>query len=505
MPSIHIINPASSVPGYHTSEAFRDAAGGRTQVADLAIATVAALVPDGWEIRLTDEDITPVDLENPVEFVALTGKVSQRRRIIELAAEFRRRGRTVLIGGSFASLSPDEMRPHADVLVTGELEHLAPKLFADLAAGSWADRYDGGKADLRLSPVPRWDLYPTGRALTGALQTTRGCPFACEFCDVIQYQGRKQRHKTVDQVLTELSALHAHGFRDVFLVDDNFTVHRRWAREMLAALSGWNAAHADDPIRFLTQASLDVARDEELLDRCRAAGLRTFFMGVETTNQDSLRETGKRQNLLMPLTESIARIIGKGVAIQAGVIVGFDHDTPEIFDELLEFFQASPLPDLSVGVLTAPAATDLHRRLAREGRLVGEVWETAAGSPFETNIVPAQMSRDALLFGASRLAAELYRPEKYERRMLNLIEQYGDDDGSPRRRARDGGRLQAFQMIRRIGARGRREADMVTNVLRHAGRKAAVLPTVMHFLGRYEQARVMLDNAGLEHRFVAAA
>ena len=497
MPSIHIINPAASSPGYHTAEAFADAHGGWTQVADLSVATVAALAPSGWEVRVTDESIEPVDLEAPADFVALTGKVTQRARMIELAAEFRRRGRTVLIGGSFASLSPDDMRPHADVLVTGELEQLAPQLFSDLAAGRFGDRYDGGQADIRVSPVPRWDLYPTGRALAGALQTTRGCPFSCEFCDVIQYQGRKQRHKDVDQVLTELSALHAAGFRDVFLVDDNFTVHRRRAREVLEALSRWNAEHAEDPVRFLTQASLDVARDDDLLDRCRAAGLRSLFVGVETMNADSLRETGKRQNLLLPMAEALSRIVGKGITVQAGIIVGFDHDGPAIFDEMLAFLQDSPLPNVSLGVLTAPAATDLHRRLAREGRLLGEIWEATAGNPFETNILPARMSRDELLTGARDLARELYRAERYERRMLNLIERYpGGEDRPPPRRGAQNGRRQALELLRRVAGRGSREAEMVGTVLREAARKPAILPSVMHLLGRYEQARFMLDHAG---------
>lgn len=455
------------------------------------------MVPDGWVVRLTDEDLSPVDFEHPADFVAITGKVSQRSRMIELASEFRRRGRTVIIGGSYASLSPNDMEPHADVLVTGELEELAPSLFADLASGHWLTRYDGGRANIQLSPVPRWDLYPTGRAIAGALQTTRGCPFNCEFCDVIQYQGRKQRHKTIDQVLTELSALHLHGFRNVFLVDDNFTVHRRWAREVLEALTEWNAAHSDDPVSFLTQASLDIARDADMLDLCRAAGLRTLFMGVETINESSLRETGKLQNLLLPMGEAISRIVAKGIAVQAGVIVGFDHDGPDIFTKLLDFFQSSPLPDLSLGVLTAPASTDLHRRLAKEGRLLGEIWETSAGSPFETNIDPAGMSRSALLEGTRQLCVELYRPENYQARMFKLIAQYNVAGVLPPIRRRQGGGRQTLEIFKRISERGSREARMVANVLRSAAEKPAVLPTVMHFLARYEQARHVLDHAGV--------
>src|SRR5947208_3475548 len=155
MPSITIINPASSAPGYHTAEAFADADGGWTQVADLALVTVAALVPREWNVRLIDEAISPVDLTIETDFVALTGKVSQRKRMIELATEFRRRGRLVMIGGSFASLNPEQMQPHADILVTGEIEQLAPELFGDLARGVWKARYDGGQADIATSPIPR--------------------------------------------------------------------------------------------------------------------------------------------------------------------------------------------------------------------------------------------------------------------------------------------------------------------------------------------------------------
>ena len=498
MPSIYIINPASNAPGYHTSEASADEQGGWAEVADLAVATVAAFVPRDWTVRLTDEAVSPADLTFEADFVAITGKVSQRKRMIELAAEFRARGRTVLIGGSFASLNPEEMKPHADILVTGEIEQLAPKLFGDLASGDWSDRYDGGQADLSSSPLPRWDLYPTHRAVLGALQTTRGCPFNCEFCDVIQYQGRKQRHKSLDQVMAELAGLYAHGFREVFLVDDNFTVHRRWARQVLDALTQWNHEHASDPVRFQTQASLDIARDADLLARCRAAGLHRVFVGVETVNEESLKETGKRQNLLLPVAEAVSRIVENGIAVEAGIIIGFDHDGPDIFERMLDFLQASPLPFLTIGVLTAPAKTDLHKRLTREGRIIGEVWQTCAGNPFETNIRPAQMDRDTLLRRTRALAMELYQPERFEKRMFKLIESYGTADAAvaPRALRHKSGRRRSFDMIRRISARGSREAAMANNVLRRASQRPGTLAPVLQFLVQYEQARHVLDHAG---------
>ena len=206
------------------------------------------MVPRHWSVAVCEEAAEAVNLDTPARFVGLTGKAAQLTGMIELAAAFKARGKTVLIGGSLASLDQQAVRPHADILVTGDLEEIASQLFADLEAGTWKDSYDGGRADIRVSPVPRWDLYPVERALMGALQTTRGCPFDCEFCDVIMYNGRKQRHKTVEQMLAELDVLHAAGFREVFLTDDNFTVHRRFARTtslviMTSLEAGWSHSH----------------------------------------------------------------------------------------------------------------------------------------------------------------------------------------------------------------------------------------------------------------------
>lgn len=497
MPSIHVINPAGSVPGYYTGEAFSDADGGWTQIADLSIPTVAALVPAGWDVHLTDECISPVDLDGAGDFIALTGKVTQRARMIELADAFRRQGRTVLVGGSYASLDPAAVRPHADVLVTGELEQLAPALFADLASSRWADLYDGGRADIRASPLPRWDLYPTHRASSGALQTTRGCPFNCEFCDVIQYQGRTQRHKDLPQILDELTALYECGFRDVFIADDNFTVHRSWARGVLDALADWNQQRGHS-VRFLTQASIDVARDPDLLARLRAAGVRTLFVGVETINASSLRETRKHQNLLLPMRDAIARIVEQGIMVLAGVIVGFDHDEPSIFSELLDFFQDSPLPNLSIGVLTAPTSTDLHRRLEAEGRLQGEDSTASAGSPFTTNIRPARMTQGALLEGTIALARELYAPDRYRQRVLNLLECYGKASPAPPvvgQVETRSGRAQALRVFQRLADRGDAEAAMASDLLRRAAPYPSLLGNVVGCLVGYEQARVVLDHA----------
>jgi radical SAM superfamily enzyme YgiQ (UPF0313 family) len=497
MPSIYIINPLNDVASYHSAEAYAPGDGvGWALIADLTIVTLAALVPQHWDIRLVDEAIHPADLDIAVDFVAITGKISQRSRMYWLAAEFRRRGRTVLIGGCFASLNADDARPHADILVTGEIEDLAAKLFSDLASGTWVDRYDGNRPDIRRTPLPRWDLYPLDRASSGAVQTSRGCPFECEFCDVIQYQGRKQRHKDSEQVLEELDQQYARGCRRIFLVDDNFTVHRRRAHALLQDLARWNSAHADDPVRFWTQTSLDVARDPEMLEACQAAGLATLFIGIETVNPDSLRETGKRQNLLQPIQTALDAIVRHGIGIQGGIVVGFDHDGPEIFETLFAAVQKFPVPELTIACLVAYRSTPLYARLTREGRLLGDVWDGQMHAPFWTNIVPARMTRDELIDGTIWFARKAYTPEHFGERMLNFIRTFGDDIPAPRRTSRAvDGRLPSFQgPLRRAIDRGPAEAEMVIGVLRAASKKPACVPSVAMFLARYEQFRMVLDR-----------
>jgi radical SAM superfamily enzyme YgiQ (UPF0313 family) len=499
MPSIHIINPKPNFLGYSGSSSIYDGERYWVENANLVVTTVAALVPEGWDIRLTDEQLEPVDFDAPADFVALTGQITQRDRMIELAGLFHQRGRTVIIGGPFATLDPDFVRPHADILVTGEIEEIAARLFSELAAGVWSDRYDGGFADIRLTPRPRWDLYPVDSAEMGSLQTTRGCPFDCEFCDVIQYQGRKQRHKSVDQVLAELDLLYEYGFRWILLVDDNFTVHRQFARRMLDAFAAWNAAHADDPVRFVTQASLDLARDADMLARCAAAGLRTIFVGIETINEASLRETGKRQNLLLPLREAVDNIVSAGIGIRGGVIVGFDHDGPAIFSELYAFFQSSPLPHLHVNVLAASKATRLYSRLEAEGRLLHALKE----NPFDTNFIPAQMSPQRLSEGTRELAHALFAAKAFEQRMMNFIQTFGPYEGALVRktgRPNTRGRMM-LKTLAKVSARGAAEKRMVSNVLTAANERTHTLPHVLTYLANYGRTRLFLDFDAEESAF----
>jgi radical SAM superfamily enzyme YgiQ (UPF0313 family) len=496
--SLYLINPRSEAPSYFGAEVFEHWGYAPAQgIADLAIPTVAALAPEDLEVTLCDEYIQPIDFDLDVDYVGLTGKVTQAGRMIQVADEFRRRGKTVILGGPFASLSPEVLRPHCDVLVRGELEGIAKRFFADLLADRLDEEYEGDRPDLSRSPVPRWDLYPNHRASLGCVQTSRGCPFECEFCDVIQYLGRQQRHKAVDQILAELEALQRHGYRGVFLADDNFTVYRKRAKEVLTALADWNSRQ-DRPMFFGTQVSIDAARDDELLDLCARAGLTWVFIGIETPNEESLRESRKRQNVGVDLVSQVRRFLDHGIAVAAGMIVGFDHDGPDIFQRQYEFAMSSPIAIFSLGALVAPAATPLYERMASGGRLVEGGAEIAA-TPWDTNIVPERMTREELFDGLQRLCNNLYHPRAFGERLVHLIESLGPHRGphqavvSDRGRDRRRIRVDELGLLRKLMRSGPEEARMWSRISRALEAKPEAGIVAMEAMVRYAQVRCMYE------------
>lgn len=493
--SMYIINPRSATPSYFGGEVF--AAHGfeaGVLVADLALPTLAALAPRDFDVRIVDEHISAVDFDAEAAFVAITGKVTQHSRMVELAREFRRRGKTVLIGGPHATLAPAAVREHCDILVLGEAESVAPSLFADLASGRWKSQYQGERVDLSASPVPRWGLYPNDRALMGTLQTSRGCPYECEFCDVIQYLGRRQRHKPVAMVLEELELLYSVGYREVFLADDNFTVNRARARELLWALADWNHRRSD-PVAFFTQLSVDAARDPELLLLCSRAGLAGAFIGIETPNRDSLLEARKTQNAKVDLLGTISAFVRQGIVVYGGMMVGFDQDGPDIFDQQYEFAMASPVPIFTLYPLLAMDSTPLHARMIREGRLLRSFNEGPgdAHSPgFGVNFVPKRMSAARLDEGFRELCGRLYDPEAFATRVVSLVEMYGDDErptrsqGMPRPIALEAGRVAS-----RFSSLGASEARAWTRIRSALVQKPRAEWAVGSVLLRYMQFRHM--------------
>lgn len=502
--SIYLINPKANYINYHSAEVIAGLNLDATAyVADLAIATVAAMVPDNFTVTLCDEHITPVDFDHPAHFVALTGKNSQVERMIEIAQEFRQRGKTVLIGGSYASLVPDMMRPHCDILVRGEIELIAPQLFADLCQGTWQAEYVGGQPDLRHSPLPRWDLYPNDQTIMGCVQTSRGCPFECEFCDVIQYVGRKQRHKSIDQILAELDVLYKHGYGALLLADDNFTVHRRRTKELLIALRDWNNRQTEGRIAMCTQLSIDIARDDEILHLCSEAGICNVFIGIETPNEESLKEAKKRQNVGLDIGAEIQRFLDHGISVMGGMIVGFDADGPDIFERQYQFAMSVPVPIFMLGALVAPEATPLYDRMQRANRLSTPQHSTHQANatyssialPWLTNILPKQMTQTELLDGIRWLANRLYAPQAFGERVLNFIECYQEPSSArlPRRELRPV-ELSLIPVVQNLYSLGQAEAEMISAVTAAAAKKPAIHGLVGITLFQYAQIRYMYQQ-----------
>lgn len=424
--SIYIINPNPNVPAYYGGEVFK-AMGydPGVMIADLVIPTVAAFVPKDFSVQLCDEYITDIDFDIDVDYVGITGRVDQKNRMIEISRRFREKGKIVLMGGSYVSLSPEVMREHCDILVRGEIEDIAEQLFSDLREGTYKKEYMGTKPDLTTSPIPRWDLYPNHRAATGSIQTSRGCPYACEFCDVIVYLGRKQRHKPIEKVLEELDVQYAMGYRAVFLSDDNLTVNRRHAKALLRALRDWNRAHLDSPVRFRSQVSTELVKDKELMQLCAEAGLDQVFIGIESPNTESMKEVKKFQNVKIEVAEVIKAFYEYGIFPQCGMMVGFDADDKDIFQRQFELAMESFNPYFTLGVLVAPDATPLYARMEKAGRIaIRDVNAPAAVGSFlaSSNIIGKNISEEEMNQGIQWLSSNLYAPKNFSARFLKMIE-----------------------------------------------------------------------------------
>ncbi len=407
-------NPES----FWTFDRILPSLGKRCVFPNLSLPTVAGLTPPGHDIVLVDENVEAIDFDIEADIVGVTGYVIHKKRMFEIIAEFRRRGKFVVVGGPFATLCPEELRGKVDVIVVGEAEYLWARFLADYQAGTWKAEYsEPEKPSMLDSPLPRFDLLKTDRYRTMTIQFARGCPFNCEFCDIIVMYGRRPRTKSVAQVMAEVNAIHALGVRNIFVVDDNFIGNKKEAKSLLRAIVDWQKAH-HYPIEFMTEVSLNVAQDDELLALMNRAHFTTIFIGIESPRRTSLAETGKTQNMREDLVTSVHRIQAAGIQVMAGMIVGFDNDDPSIFEEQFRFIQEARIPISMTGMLNAIPKTPLYERLERAGRLVAE----SVGDQFVfTNIIPTGMSRLQLYEGYRQLLDRLYDYRHYRSRAMALI------------------------------------------------------------------------------------
>jgi len=492
--SLYIINPRNDFPNPYTLDALASQGLQLQHFGDLAITTIAGLAPPEFSISLCDETISPVDLGTPCDFVLITGKAGQNYRMVRLARQFRKLGKVVILGGPFASMNPDFLQPYCDVLVRGELENIAQEFFSDLQCSTWKDEYIGDKPDLANTTVPRWDLYPNDRTLTAAVQTSRGCPFQCEFCDVIVLLGRKQRHKPISLIHRELDCVYKHGYRQVFLADDNLTVYRSHARELAVAIREWNERQSAGKVKFRTQVSIDTARDDELLELWSRAGLTYSFVGIETPNKDSLLETKKKQNVGVDLVALIEKMLAHGIGVLAGMVVGFDSDGLDIFEQQYEFVMACPVPIVPLNTLVALPGTPLFDRLKKQGRLRLDLGtEYILG---RTNFVLAQMSDEELELGFKWLVNKLYEPKAFEHRLLRFIDKLEPVPGVDNSASDLQRRVDALVLagIRELGSS---EAAMIDKVCSRIEDNPRASHVTMEFLRLYQQFRFMYQQGGI--------
>lgn len=390
----------------------------------LGLLTIAALAPQDWDISLVDENVEPADLDQGCDIVGIGAMNNQMQRAFELADGFRKRGRTVVIGGPLAFADAASCAGHADSVVVGEAERTFRRLCSDYADGNLAPLYvENEHVDLELSPVPRFDLLRKNAYASVSIQTTRGCPHSCEFCDIIVMMGRRVRTKPVQQVLAEVEAVRTQNPNDcIFFTDDNFNGNIKYCRALLRGLIELRDSTNYRPL-LLTQASVNLAEQTDLLELMVRAGFTRLFLGVETPRQESLREVGKRQNVRGDLVERLATIQRAGIITWAGMIVGFDHDDEEIFAEQAEFLDQAGVAMAMVGMLNALPKTPLYERLKREGRLIEGVDQ--GDNCAWTNVIPKNMSRAALFRGYADLMSHLYEQRNYTRRMLRNIYRMG--------------------------------------------------------------------------------
>jgi radical SAM superfamily enzyme YgiQ (UPF0313 family) len=377
-----------------------------------ALPLLAALTPPGHRVTLIDENVEPIDFERcaAADIVGLTGMSVQRFRMREILEELKRRGRFTAVGGPWVTLQEDYFGDLADTVFVGEAEETWPQFLADWSRGRPAARYEQREpTEMTRVPVPRFDLLTMRRYAFGSVQFSRGCPFTCEFCDIIVTFGRRPRLKTGAQILAELDALCAQGAEFVFVVDDNLIGNKRAIKPLLREVAAWQKARGYK-LTFFTEASLDSAEEGDLLEIMVEANIVAVFVGIESPNEAALVETKKKQNLRgqRSLVEKVRAIQEAGIEVWCGMILGFDHDDRTIFDAHRRFLDEARIVHSMTGMLTALPKTPLHARLAREGRL-----DPADRSPFGTNVVPLGMSREELRDGYINLMRVLYSPEAY--------------------------------------------------------------------------------------------
>ncbi|MCC7306544.1 MAG: B12-binding domain-containing radical SAM protein [Acidobacteria bacterium] len=386
----------------------------------LCLLTVAGMLPKTWERKLVDmnvEELRREDIEW-ADIVFVSAMIVQKESLEEVVDLVRSMGKRVVAGGPFVSTSSDKL-PAADHIFIGEAETTLPEFIHDLELGIARKFYQANERPaLQNTPVPDFSLIDMRHYSAMSIQYSRGCPFSCEFCDIIEIYGRVPRTKSNEQLLAELDALKDAGWRGmVFIVDDNFIGNKKNVRLLLPALLEWSRKNGD-PFKFITEASINLAEDETLLQLMQDVGFKRVFLGIETPVEESLKLANKGQNTKRNLLDSIKKIQSYGLEVMGGFIVGFDTDPDDIFERQMNFIRESGIPLAMVGLLSALPDTQLWRRLSKEGRLLDET--SGNNTDCSLNFIP-KMDKEKLVAGYKTLLRNIYSPKEYYTRVLTCL------------------------------------------------------------------------------------
>lgn len=389
----------------------------------LGLATVASMLPADWVVRLIDLNVTSLHSADIAwaDYVFISAMVVQRTSVKSIIQLAKQANKKIVAGGPLFT-GEFESFPEVDHFILNEAELTLPPFLEDLRLGEPQRVYQTSEyPDIRQTPAPRWELIDLKQYDSMSIQFSRGCPYSCDFCSVTALLGHKPRTKTAQQIITELNNLYNLGWRrNVFFVDDNFIGNKKILKEsILPALIEWRKGKQG--CLFITEASINLADDPELTDLMVAAGFTSVFVGIETPDEDSLAECHKTQNKNRSLVDSVKYLHRKGIQVMGGFIVGFDSDTPSIFERQIDFIKTTGIVTAMVGLLQAPHGTKLYQRMKDQGRLLNEMsGDNADGM---TNIIP-KMGITALQNGYHQILTELYSPAQFYARVKYFLRDY---------------------------------------------------------------------------------